>query len=50
MRRERQTQLIEKKRRQERIQKSHDKRYSKKDAENMELLLIDAKMILGCDF
>lgn len=47
MRRERQAIVIEKKRRQERIQKFHDNRYSKQDIENMELLLIEAKSILG---
>jgi len=47
MKRERNTQLIEKRIQRERVQKARERRYSKKDVENMDLLLIQAKSILG---
>ncbi len=43
----RQTQTIERRKKQERIDKVRDKRWSKKDVDNMNSLLIEAKKILG---
>lgn len=47
MRRDRQIQIVERKKKKERLEKNREKRYSQKDIENMNLLLIEAKMILG---
>jgi hypothetical protein len=44
---QRQTQTIERRKKQERIEKVRDKRWSKKDVDNMNSLLIEAKKILG---
>lgn len=47
MRRDRQIQIVERKKKKERLEKNREKRHSQKDIENMNLLLIEAKMILG---
>ncbi|MEK6829823.1 MAG: hypothetical protein AABY15_06920 [Nanoarchaeota archaeon] len=46
-RKERQTQTIERRKKKERIEKVREKRWSKKDEEQMEAILMEAKKILG---
>jgi len=46
-RKQRQTQTIERRKKQERIEKHREKRWSKRDVDNMNSLLIEAKKILG---
>jgi len=46
-RKQRQAQTIERRKKQERVEKHREKRWGKKDMENMNLLLIEAKKILG---
>ena len=46
-RRDRQTQIIERRKKKERIEKVREKRWSKEDEKQMELLLMKAKNILG---
>jgi len=44
---DRKTYTIEKRKKQEKIEKLREKRYGKKDVENMNYLLLEAKNILG---